>query len=240
MVVEGGVDYGKIIGDVIGGLYVVMWVILIPAAMIGITWLAYYLTRFKHRMLTELVTGGKNVMSIKKFREVKKKEGMKWQVLGTWQYFPPAPAECIKTTSKGSMFCELAYTSDGNYQWKNKRIDLKALKYVNNDTDEMVIKPEETFTTIDRQWFIEELRLAEARRKAPSWLAQHGATMAIGFMFLMALGILIFGAEEMFRPALEAQKNYLGAQTQFKELELRITQVERGVQDIQGEEVANE
>lgn len=235
-----GIDMGGIVGSTLDGLYIGMFIIVIPLFILGVAWLLWFIMQFRHSMVLEQVTGGKNVMRVKKFREAKKKTGTAWQLMGSWERFPPAPAECIKTTHKGNMFVELAYSAEGNYQWKHKKITPDNIKYVDNDTDQMIIKPSETFTTIDKTWYIDELRLAEERRKKESWLAQHGATLAIGFMFLMALGIVIFGAEEVFQPALEAQQNYLEAQERTGNIEVRLAQIEHGVQEIAEEVSPNE
>jgi len=240
----GAIDWGSMASGGLDVAYTILLIIIVPLIIGGVVYGAWFIMQFKHTLLLDHVTGGKNVMQVKKFRHIRKKKGDKWQVFGTWDVFPPAPEKVIKTTNKGKMFAELAWTAEGNYQWKTKRLNPKDFAYVDNDTDVMVIRPEETFTTVDKQWFIDELAQAEARKKNVGFWQTHGATVAVGFMFLMALSIVIFGAEEVFKPVIMAQDNYLESQKlhdaavqDYNELSARLERIEAGVQIIEPEGV---
>jgi len=253
----GGLDIGGMVSGGIDVAYTVMLVVLIPLIFAAVIYGVWFIMQFKHVIVLDLVTGSKNVMRIKKFRERKGRKGTRWQIFGSWEHLPPAPEGVVKVNNKGNMFVELAYTAEGNYQWKNKkvipqmfkRVDAKGnilppipFAYIDNDTDEMVIRPEETFTTLEKQWFIDELSQAEARRKNMGFWQTHGATVAVGFMFLMALAILIFGAEEVFKPVIQAQENYVRSQemygnalNDYKDLSARMERIESGIQQIEAE-----
>jgi hypothetical protein len=217
------------------------------AVLIGIIWLIWFIAQFKHRIRIKTRTGSKKIVKDYKFRTVEKKlDGRWWQVWGLWKWLPPAPADSIDVTAKGRMSVEMEFTEDGEYYWIESQIaeeDVKRLglgelvekklwlfgtkivrsiapkgRYVYVQHLGEPVRASDAFDNLQRGQYIAQLEKAHARKKR-NLLLENIGTIAGVTACIILVALFIFGGEEIFKPALAAQKTYADMNVRLARIE---------------------
>lgn len=153
----------------------IMYVVLL--IMVGlIIWVLVDRAKYKHKFRIKIVTGGKPIEFDDKAKTVKTREGIiYWKLLKRKDKVPVPPADAIHVTNKGKMSVTAYYTEQGQYV------------YIIASKDR--IAGEEPLTTVDREFFLSEVKKAELEKgkKLSEWLMQAAPFIALVIILVMAM-----------------------------------------------------
>lgn len=154
-----------------------------------VAWLVFYYLRYKHRVRIKYSTGGRLVEIDDKARSIKTKEGVRYWKLRKWNTkIPTPPASAIGVTRKGKLSVTCIYNERGEFTY---------LDYTGTDATK-----EDALTTTDREFYLNELRLAEQER-GKKW-TEYVPIIASGLVLIIIFVAVIAFWGDIIAPAKDA------------------------------------
>lgn len=170
-------------GIVSGGKYIALMV-LVGA----IIWLVVMFLQYDIRFRVKEITGGRKIIYDTKAKFNKKRQCL--EILKFRDRAPLPPAEAYETNPRGKK-CLEAYRINGQYIYGADKLTADGVLY----------RP---LTTGDREFYINELRIAEERR-GMDWVQHMPMIAGFSFLIIMLVIVLVFWGDIM-QPAINAQQ----------------------------------
>lgn len=202
-----GIDFTGIAGTIVS---LILWIlgIILAGAIVGFIILV---TSYKHRFRVKILTGGKIIEVDDKAKTVKKKDGtIYWKLMKRKDTVPVPPVDALNVTNKGKLSVTAYYTEHGEYVYLR---DIRGL-LKDEEGKKLRIGGEEPLTTVDREFYLNQVRRADAERgtKLSTVLLQLAPFLAIIIILVMVLSF--WGT--LSKPYTEATKNMQETSANFK------------------------
>jgi hypothetical protein len=212
------VDYVAVASGTIGAIWVFVQ-ILIGLGIAGlILWALWLVFAYKHSFRVRELTGDKTRVIDDKAREVKDKSGvLKWRLRRRRHFVPVPPPEAIHLTKRGKYSVEAYFTPNGEYKYIEDR-----------GIDETTLKGFTPLTTEDREFYVNEMVLAESYKKKNvlDIIREFAPLMALMLIFIL---MLVFW-EDIAQPSIELTKANAGTAESLRETTVALRDI---VQDRQ-------
>jgi len=223
-------DIYAILGGVATG---VIYALIFVGVVGGFLFWFLYLRHFKNKMIIRLLTAGKDVVFIKKFRKIQKVgTAPRYELLfpkqqGLPKYAPVAPKDSIDLNAKGGFLIEVWLDNQGMFTYiKNefanpetgeKKIEYTQHEKLSNGTftyiknDKSDLNKRIAIDTADKEFYSEGYRETIARYSTQSWMKEHGMFLIGVGTFLIIIVMLLIYWGDITKPGADAASSAASA-----------------------------
>lgn len=155
---------------------------IVGIAVIGLIYLVYYLTTFKHTLIIRDAVHGRKVISKKKWKEKRGKDNNIWLITPFNRIKKPLPpTDAVEITARGRKWVEA---------WRGE--DTESLIYIKDEFNYKSYKAEHSdfqpLTTQERELLIAQVTKAHSYKKKTTW--ERVVTIAIFMAPLLMIAII--------------------------------------------------